>query len=112
MSTEPSYPAENPYKGIGSTKTKFGLASLIRSIIGMNCKNSIYVGDSMEDFIMAKKATEEGKKTTFCGIIGTSKNPLQKLELFEKNGARLVLDSIELLPKVLNLEWGKVNLLW
>jgi hypothetical protein len=24
----------------------------------------------------------------------------------------LVLDSIELLPKVLNLEWSKVNLLW
>ena len=61
---------------------------------------------------MAKKATEQGKKTTFCGIIGTSKNPAQKLELFEKNGAQLVLDSIKLLPKVLNLEWGRVNLLW
>ena len=78
--------------------------SLIRSIKGMNCKNSIYVGDSMEDLIMAKKATEEGHKTYFCGIIGTSKNPSQKLELFEKNGAQLVLDSIKLLPKVLNLE--------
>ncbi|MFB5622196.1 MAG: HAD family hydrolase, partial [Candidatus Nitrosomaritimum yanchengensis] len=78
--------------------------SLLRSIIGMNSKNSVYVGDSMEDLIMANKATEQGHKTTFCGIIGTSKNPPQKLELFEKNGARLVLDSIELLPKVLNLE--------
>ena len=78
--------------------------SLLRSIIGMNSKNSVYVGDSMEDLIMANKATEQGHKTTFCGIIGTSKNPSQKLELFEKNGARLVLDSIELLPKVLNLE--------
>jgi phosphoglycolate phosphatase-like HAD superfamily hydrolase len=78
--------------------------SLVRSIIGMNCKNSVYVGDSMEDLIMAKKATGKGHKTTFCGIVGTSKNPSQKLELFEKNGAKLVLDSIELLPKVLNLE--------
>ncbi|MFB5608072.1 MAG: HAD family hydrolase [Candidatus Nitrosomaritimum yanchengensis] len=78
--------------------------SLLRSIIGMNSKNSVYVGDSMEDLIMANKATEQGHKTTFCGIIGTSKNPSQKLELFEKYGARLVLDSIELLPKVLNLE--------
>ena len=78
--------------------------SLVRSIIGMNSENSIYVGDSMEDLIMAKKATDMGHKTTFCGIIGTSKNPAQKLELFEKNGARLVLDSIEFLPKVLNLE--------
>lgn len=78
--------------------------SLIRSINGMNCNNCIYVGDSMEDFIMAKKATEQGCKTTFCGIIGTSKNPQEKLELFQHNGAKLVLESINLIPKMLNLE--------
>jgi len=78
--------------------------SLIRSINGMNCNHCIYVGDSMEDFIMAKKATEQGCKTTFCGIIGTSKNPQEKLELFQHNGAKLVLESINSLPKMLNLE--------
>ncbi|MBI5859284.1 MAG: HAD-IA family hydrolase [Nitrosarchaeum sp.] len=78
--------------------------SLVRSIKSMNCKHCLYVGDSMEDFIMAKKATSLGHKTTFCGIIGTSKNPQQKLELFQQNGAKLVLESINLLPKVLNLE--------
>jgi HAD superfamily hydrolase (TIGR01549 family) len=78
--------------------------SLIRSINGMNCNHCIYIGDSMEDFIMAKKATEQGYKTTFCGIMGTSKNPQNKLELFQRNGAMFVLESIDLLPKVLNLE--------
>jgi len=78
--------------------------SLIRSINGMTCTHCIYVGDSMEDFIMAKKATEQGYKTIFCGIIGTSKNPQEKLKLFQHNGALIVLDSIDLLPKVLNLE--------
>ena len=78
--------------------------SLLNSIQGMNCTSTLYVGDSMEDFIMAKKTTDLGHKTTFCGIIGTSKNPQEKLELFEKNDAILVLDSIHLLPKVLNLE--------
>ena len=78
--------------------------SLLRSIVGMNCKNTIYVGDSMEDLIMAKKATESGHVTLFCGIIGTSKEPMKKLELFEKNDVKLVLESIHLLPKVLNLE--------
>ena len=78
--------------------------SLIRSINGMNCNYTIYVGDSMEDFIMAKKATEQGCKTIFCGIIGTSKNPQEKLELFQHNGVKLVLESINLLPKMLNLE--------
>jgi len=79
-------------------------SSLIRSIKGMGSNNSILVGDSMEDLIMAKKATEQGYKITFCGIIGTSKNPQEKFELFEKNGALVVLESINVLPKVLNLE--------
>lgn len=51
-----------------------------------------------------KKTTDFGHKTVFCGIIGTSKDPQAKLELFEKNNAILVLDSIHQLPKVLNLE--------
>jgi phosphoglycolate phosphatase-like HAD superfamily hydrolase len=78
--------------------------SLVRSIKGMNCNHCIYVGDSMEDFIMAKKTTEQDCKTTFCGIIGTSKNPQAKLELFQHNGTKLVLESINLIPKMLNLE--------
>ncbi len=78
--------------------------SLINAIKGMNSASTLFVGDSMEDFIMANKATDLGHKTIFCGIIGTSKNPQEKLELFQRNGAILVLDSINLLPNVLNLE--------
>ena len=74
------------------------------SIKGMNGKLTLYVGDSMEDFIMADKVTNMGNRTIFCGIIGTSKNPQEKLELFQRNRSVLVLDSINLLPKVLNLE--------
>ena len=77
---------------------------LLSIIKGMNSISTLYVGDSMEDFIMAKKATDLGSKTTFCGIIGTSKNPQEKLELFQRNDAILVLDSINLLPKVLHLD--------
>ena len=77
---------------------------LFDSIKGINSTVTLYVGDSMEDFIMAKKVTEMGTKVIFCGITGTSKNPQEKLELFEKNEAVLVLDSIHLIPKVLNLE--------
>ena len=77
---------------------------LLDSIKGMNGTSTLYVGDSMEDLIMAKRVTDMGNKTIFCGIIGTSKNPQEKLKLFEKNEAVLVLESIHLLPKVLNLE--------
>ena len=78
--------------------------SLTDCISGMGCKNALYVGDSMEDLIMAKKATQTGHATIFCGIIGTSKEPEKKLQLFENNGANISLDSITMLPKVLNLE--------
>jgi len=80
---------------------------LLDSIKGMGDGITLYVGDSMEDFIMAKKVTDMGSKVIFCGIIGTSKNPQEKLELFQQNEAVLVLDSINLLPKVLNLEYTK-----
>ena len=77
---------------------------LLDSIKGMNSVLTLFVGDSMEDFIMAKKATNLGSKTIFCGIIGTSKTPQEKLELFNRNEAILVLDSINLIPNILNLE--------
>lgn len=76
---------------------------LYRCIRGLDSVHCLYVGDSMEDCIMAKKVNDLGRKTTFCGIIGTSKDPKKKLELFEKNNVSIVLDSIDLLPKVLNL---------
>ncbi len=77
---------------------------LLRAIRGMNSRCCLYVGDSMEDLIMAKRATKLGCRTIFCGITGTNRNSGRKLELFERNGAQLVLESIKLLPKALNLE--------
>ncbi len=75
---------------------------LIQAIKGMKTNHCLYVGDSMEDFIMSKKASDSGYKTTFCGIIGTSKNPQQKQTLFEKHEAQLILNSIHDIPKALN----------
>ena len=77
--------------------------SLLRTFKGIGASHCLFVGDSMEDFIMARKATEMGNKITFCGIIGTSKFPDEKRKLFEEQKATLILNSIELLPKVLNL---------
>ena len=77
--------------------------SLIRTFKGIGTSHCLFVGDSMEDLIMARKATEMGYNTTFCGIIGTSKFPDEKRKLFEENNATLIVNSIDLLPKVLNL---------
>jgi phosphoglycolate phosphatase-like HAD superfamily hydrolase len=77
--------------------------SLIRTFKGIGSSHCLYVGDSMEDFIMAQKATKMGNKITFCGIIGTSKYPEEKKKLFEEKNVKLILNSINLLPKALNL---------
>ncbi len=77
--------------------------SLIRTFKGLESSHCLYVGDSMEDFIMTQKAAEMGNKITFCGIIGTSKYPEEKKKLFEEKNVSLILNSIDLLPKVLNL---------
>jgi len=77
--------------------------SLISTINGMNGKNSLYVGDSMEDYIMARKANESGVPTIFCGVYGTSKDQDAKRSLFESNNADMIVKSIDLIPKTLNL---------
>lgn len=77
--------------------------SLISSIRGMGASHSLFVGDSAEDLIMARRAEEAGCQTLFCGIYGTSKDQQGKRAFFEQKGADMVLESISLLSKALNL---------
>ncbi len=77
--------------------------SLVSSIKGMKASCSVFVGDSMEDLIMACKADKHAGPTLFCGIYGTSKDSHAKKAFFEQKGADMVLESISLLPKALNL---------
>lgn len=76
---------------------------LISSIKGLESSCCMFVGDSIEDFIMARKSDELGKKTVFCAIYGTSKDPQTKRNLFEQKNADIILESIDLIPKALNL---------
>ncbi len=76
---------------------------LILSIKGLGSTCTLVVGDSTEDYIMAKKSDEMGNKTIFCGIYGTSKDPETKRKLFEKKNVEIILETIDLIPKALNL---------
>ena len=76
---------------------------LISTIKGMKGNYSIFVGDSMEDYIMARKADEAGISTIFCGVCGTSKDIKAKRALFEDKHADIIVESIEQIPKTLNL---------
>ena len=75
--------------------------SLIRAMKGLNSKNCLYVGDSMEDKFLAKKASELRFNATFCGIYGSSKLPEMKKKLFTEYGAPLILETINQLPDTL-----------
>jgi len=77
--------------------------SLIESISKINSKCSLYIGDSMEDLLMVQKCQEQGYDVSFCGIYGSSDEPQLKYELFQKNKASFILESIQELPKALNL---------
>jgi len=78
--------------------------SLIRAMKGLNSKNCLYVGDSMEDMILAQKASELGFKATFCGIYGSGKLPDMKKKLFVKYNVPLILESINQLPDSLTIK--------
>ena len=77
--------------------------SLIESISAIDSKCSLYIGDSMEDLLMVEKCKESGYDVSFCGIYGSSDEPESKFDLFQKNKASIIIESIQELPKALNL---------
>ena len=76
---------------------------LIKTINGLKSSCSVFVGDSMEDYIMSRKADQMGNHIIFCGIYGTSKDKFAKRNLFEQKKAEMILERIDLIPKALNL---------
>jgi len=78
--------------------------SLIRAMKGLGSKNCLYVGDSMEDMILAQKASELGFQTTFCGIYGSGKLPEMKKKLFTEHDVPLIVETINQLPDILMIK--------
>lgn len=81
--------------------------ALLRSIRAMGGRRCLYAGDSYEDLLMARRAGQaaasagEDIEVAFCGITGSTPSPRGRLEMFDAGGADAVLDSILLLPGVL-----------
>jgi len=78
--------------------------SLIRAMKGLGSKNCLYVGDSMEDMILAQKASEFGFQATFCGIYGSGKLPEMKKKLFAEHDVPLIVETINQLPDILMIK--------
>jgi HAD superfamily phosphatase len=69
----------------------------------MLAKCAIFVGDSVEDMIMVRKAKEEmGLEIEFLGVYGSSAKPMETRKLLKQNGAAIVIRSVNQMPNILN----------
>ncbi|MEM4311301.1 MAG: hypothetical protein QXX95_02820 [Nitrososphaerales archaeon] len=55
----------------------------------------IYVGDSMEDLLMSKRANEIENRFFFVGFYSTNLNPSKHIELLKKEGADLIVKDMK-----------------
>ncbi len=77
--------------------------SLVHAASKLSACSALYVGDSMEDIIMAKGASQMGHKVAFCGITGTARRPEERHAMFERAGADIILNSIHDMPSSVQL---------
>lgn len=75
-------------------------ATLVRAVRSLGSERCLYVGDSMEDMMMCRSASEECG-VDFCAVVGATPDPPARRRLFEEAGAGMVLDSIRDLPGAL-----------
>jgi phosphoglycolate phosphatase-like HAD superfamily hydrolase len=69
----------------------------------MSSRTAIYVGDSVEDLIMARRAEKEtGAKIAFVGIYGNSSEPGKTIYKFKQEGVEVILGSVNQLPNIIN----------
>ena len=73
-------------------------AALVRAVESLGSENCLYVGDSMEDLMMARAASSGKRRVWFCAVVGATPDPDARRRLFEEAGAGMVLDSVLDLP--------------
>ncbi len=69
----------------------------------MSARTAIYVGDSVEDLLMARRAEKEtGAKFAFVGIYGNSSEPGKTVYKFKQEGVEAIMRSVNQLPNIIN----------
>jgi len=71
----------------------------------LKLKNAIYVGDSIEDFLMVERFRDENNraKIIFCGVYGTNAISSKDLKrLFELKRADIIVENVNDIPNILN----------
>jgi phosphoglycolate phosphatase-like HAD superfamily hydrolase len=69
----------------------------------MGARTAIYVGDSAEDLLMARRAEKEiGAKIAFAGIYGNSSESDETIDKFKQEGVAVIIRSVNQLPNIIN----------
>jgi HAD superfamily phosphatase len=69
----------------------------------MSARTAVYVGDSVEDLLMARRAEKEtGAKIAFVGIYGNSSEPHKTIDKFKQEGVETIIRSVNQLPNIIN----------
>lgn len=81
--------------------------ALLRASERLGSSTLLYVGDSGEDIMMAQHAREKGLDCLFAGVYGTSPEKREQLSFFKKEGADLIVESVNLIPSALKSVLGR-----
>jgi HAD superfamily phosphatase len=69
----------------------------------LGARTAVYVGDSTEDLLMARRAEKEtGAKIAFVGIYGNNSEPDKAIDKFKQERVEAIIRSVNQLPNIIN----------
>jgi HAD superfamily phosphatase len=69
----------------------------------LGARTAVYVGDSAEDLLMARRAEKEtGAKIAFVGIYGNNSEPDKAIDKFKQERVEAIIRSVNQLPNIIN----------
>ena len=79
--------------------------SIIKAMTSLGAKTSLYVGDSVEDLYMTRKAEKDmNVKILFVGVYGCSVQPQDTIRKFRENKVALITESVNCLPDLMKID--------
>jgi phosphoglycolate phosphatase-like HAD superfamily hydrolase len=87
--------------------------ALVRAAQRLSSKAMLYVGDSGEDVMMVQHGRQRGLKGfLFAGVYATSPDPEGQVKFFEREGADVITETVNLIPSALLLSSKKEEAAW
>jgi HAD superfamily phosphatase len=78
--------------------------SILKAMTSLGAKTSLYVGDSVEDLYMTRKAEKDMDiKILFIGVYGCSAQPQDTIRKFRENNVALIIESVNCLPDLMKI---------